>query len=245
MKWSHSLDQRYSCDQNTLIVSGCSFTASVEHLTTAASWPGYVMDRCRFDQCIDYSYAGAGNDYIGDSILYHFKDINNEDSSKYFVIIMWSGIDRVEVQVPNSDKQPNLGGTYYRRVQHNEMTATLEVKQAIRSYNKMIEIYQYLSNRNIKFVFTSYSNVLFPPYIPKRDTTTEFDRWLTSSQLSALRNIKWVPTSNLEFPFEYSWDHDYLLDSNDGFHPTWESHLSWTDNILLPGMQKQNLITTL
>ena len=238
MRWSHSLDQRYSCDQTILVTSGCSFTSSTTQLDTAASWPGYVVDRCRFDHCIDYSYPGAGNDYIGDSILYHFKDMTDTELSKHFVIVMWSGIDRVESKIANSSAQPNLGGICYSRLANTNGAS----EQAQRSYDKIFEIYNYLSGRKINFAFTFYSNLLFPPYIPKRDTTKEFDNWLTQDQLNNLKKLSWVPTRPMDFLYEYAWRNDYL-NHGDQFHPPSAANLSWTDSVLLPGLEKQQLIS--
>ena len=240
LQWIPGLSQQYLCPQTTLVTSGCSFTSSTLQLETAASWPGYVLDRCRFDHCIDYSYPGTGNDYIGDSILYHFKSIDDIELSKYFVIIMWSGIDRVESKILDSSDQPNLGGVYYQRVNHTDRG----LEQAQCSYKKIFEVYEYLSYRKINFVFTCYANLLFPPYIPKRDTTKEFDHWLTNSQVAALTNIPWVPTESMDFLYEYAWRNDYLNDG-DHFHPPVHANLKWTDDILLPGLCNQGFISKL
>lgn len=238
MQWDYSLDQQYSCDQSILVTSGCSFTSSTIQLETAASWPGYVLDRCRFDRCVDYSYPGSGNEYIGNSILYHFKDIPDADLSKYFVIVMWSGIDRVESIISKSSEQPNLGGICYRQL--NNENGGLE--QAQRSYNKIIEVYNYLSGKKINFAFTLYCNLLFPPYIPKRDTTKEFDHWLTTAQLNALKKLSWIPVEPMDFLYEYAWRNDYL-DHGDYFHPPSGANLDWTDSILLPELEKRQLIS--
>jgi hypothetical protein len=75
LKWNHSLSQKYTCTESVLLTSGCSFTSSTLQLDAAASWPGYVVDRCRFDYCIDYSFPGAGNEYIANSILNYFQPL--------------------------------------------------------------------------------------------------------------------------------------------------------------------------
>jgi hypothetical protein len=243
LKWQHSLSQNYISTRKILVASGCSFTSSTLQLDTAASWPGYVVDRCRFDYGIDYSYPGAGNDYIGDSILYHFKDIPNSEINQYTVVIMWSGIDRVETKIPNSVDQPNLGGTNYYRLNCNDELPFNSV-QAQRSYQKIIEVYEYLTSRKINFLFTSYSNLLFPPYIPKRDTTKEFDHWLDKDKIKILRNLDWAPSNPMHYLYEYAFTQDYL-NQGDGFHPPCECNLEWTDKILLPELAKRNLINEL
>jgi hypothetical protein len=241
MQWAHSLDQTYRCTSTKLITSGCSFTASTLQLQTAASWPGYVMDRCRFDQCIDYSYAGSGNEYIGDSILHFFSQIPDSSLDQYMVIVMWSGIDRKTKKVFGTD-MPNLNGVVYQRIQDvNKIDHKEKQCRALESANKILEVYNYLVKRKIAFAFTAYANMLYTPYIPKRDTTFEFDKFVSDSLLMQLQNLPWIPNSSMDFLYEYAFVNDFL-NSGDYFHPPAECNLKWTDEILLPGMVKQGLI---
>lgn len=224
LKWSRKLDQHYSIPQAILVTSGCSFTSSTLQLEGPASWPGFVMDRCGMDHCMDYSFPGAGNEYIGDSILHHFKDI--DDVSDYFVAVMWSGLDRQSIKT-TVDQQPKLGDVSYTTKQGQDC--------AQQSADKIIEVYNYLTNRSIPFVFTFYANVLFPPYFPKRDTTPNFEGTVDKTTLSAIQALAWVPTVSEQFLFEYaliSGD----LDLGDHFHPTREGNLAWTDNVLLKAL---------
>jgi hypothetical protein len=245
LQWTPSLSQRYSCTQKILVTSGCSFTSSTLQLATAASWPGYVLDRCRFDQGIDYSYPGAGNEYIGDSILTHFANVPDNEVDQYMVIIMWSGLDRLEDKILG-EKMPNLNGVTYQRVKDADPLAPLvlskqqKIDRTATSANKMFEVFEYLTRRKIAFVFTLYSNLLFPPYVPKRDTTFEFDNFLPKEQLKKLRAWPWIPSQPMDFLYEYMVVNNF--GTEDDFHPLAECNLSWTDNILLPGLQKQNLI---
>ena len=238
MQWIPSLNP-----QKILVTSGCSFTSSTLQLETAASWPGYVIDRCGFNQGVDYSYPGVGNRYIGDSILHHFSNIPDSDVDQYMAIIMWSGIDRLENKILG-EKMPNLNGFSYQQLLTSIPISKKEkIDRALASANKIFEVFEYLTRRKISFAFTFYSNLLFPPYIPKRDTTFEFDGFLDKENLKNLRSLPWIPLQPMNFLFEYSFVNNYI--SEDGFHPPAECNLSWTDNILLPCMQKQNLIITL
>ena len=242
LKWLYGLEQRYRCPQTVLVTSGCSFTASTLQLETAASWPGYVIDRCRFDRGVDWSYPGAGNEYIGDSILNFFFAIPDDQINQYMAIVMWSGIDRMEDKILGQ-QMPNLNGVTYRRLQDTGSISKQEkINRATTSTNKIFQVFEYLSTRKISFVFTFYSNLLFPPYIPKRDSTFEFDSVINKKDLNQLRSLPWIPLQPLDFLYEYAFINDYL-NKGDGFHPTAECNLSWTDSILLPCMQKQNLIT--
>ena len=247
MKWEHSLDQHYSCPNKTLVTSGCSFTASTLQLDSAASWPGYVLDRCRFDHCIDYSYPGAGNEYIGDSILHFFSQISDNEIDQYMVIIMWSGIDRKEEKA-EGDKMPNINGITYRRKEDWPKLSPSDreerSKRAAESASKILEVYEYLCKRKILFVFTLYSNLLFAPYIPKRDTAFEFDGYISKDLLNTLQSLPWIPKEPMNFLYEYAFVNDFL-NQGDQFHPPVECNLKWTDQVLLPNMSNQGLITLL
>jgi len=249
MMWEYNLSQFYKSKKSILLTGGCSFTASTAQLDSAASWPGFVRDRCRFDHCIDYSYPGSGNEYIGDSILYHLSNLDNVDD--YFVIIMWSGINRKEKKLTGIDRMPRLGNVTYNRimnaVNHPSITDSykkkLDGEYAQESADKIIELDRYLRSRNIPFAFCSYINLLFPPYIPARDATPRFDNLVHEDVLKQLRLLNWVPENSLDYLYEYAFVNDYLKDSADYFHPTFECNFAWTNNVLLPSLEKQGLIT--
>ena len=247
MKWEHTLDQHYLCPNQILVTSGCSFTASTLSLDSACSWPGFVLDRCRFDHCIDYSYPGAGNEYIGDSILNFFSQISDSDIDQYMAIIMWSGIDRKEEKIAGNE-MPNINGVTYRRKENWPMLPPEDPEQkskrALQSANKILEVYEYLTMRKISFVFTLYSNLLFAPYIPKRDTTFEFDGHINKDLLKTLQSLPWIPNKPFDFLYEYAFVNDFL-NQGDQFHPPVECNLKWTDQVLLPNMSAQGLITLL
>ena len=241
MSWDYNLTQSYSTDKSILVTSGCSFTASTLQLEFAASWPGFARDRCRFDRCIDYSHPGSGNEYIGDSILHHFSKV--DDATDHMAIVMWSGLDRIENKsTSESAPGPRLDNVAYTRIVDSTPIDTATKKaRCQQSIDKIVEVCDYLRNRNIPFAFSSYCNVLFPPYIPKGDTTFEFDKFTDSDTLKKLRSLPWVSTNPMDHLYEYAFVNDY--GSGDGFHPPVECNLAWTDNVLLPGLEQQGLIT--
>jgi hypothetical protein len=230
LQWKHSLSQHYVCAESILITSGCSFTASTLQLKTAASWPGYVVDRCRFDYCLDYSYPAAGNEYIANSILHHFSTVDDTDIKKYKVMIMWSGIDRQEEKISGSTQQPTINNVAYLRTKLENINRIESTQQSVR---KILEVYNYLTSRGISFLFTFYSNLLFPPYIPKRDTTHHFEDYLDPAALNSLREIPWIPTDPMNYLYEYAFVNDFLT-QGDHFHPPANCTLQWVDQVLLP-----------
>lgn len=245
MQWQSSLDQHFITNKSTLITSGCSFTSSTTQLKTAASWPGYAMDRCRFTKTLDYSRQGVGNEYIHDSIIHHFDSLSIEQAQECMVIVMWSGLDRKEQKiskhVEECENYACLNNTFYVREKIDTLDRTDKQILAQESADFIFSLYTYLKSKNISFVFSFYANVLFAPYIPKRDTTFEFDEFVSKSTLAQLQNLPFIPNKPMDFLYEYAFVNDYL-ETGDKFHPPSECNLAWTDNILLPGMVKQGLI---
>jgi len=236
LKWVPSIPQHYTVDKSILLVSGCSFSV-VNQLNCATSWPGFVLDRCGFDHCIDWSYPGAGNEYIGDSILYHLSNLSDSEVKKYMVIVMWSGIDRTANKIANMEEDPKIGNVSYCR---KTATGKNLKSGAQQSADKIFELYNYLTNRSISFVFSFYCNLLYPPYIPKRDTTPSFDNLIDKQTFKKLQELPWIPKKPMDFMFEYGFKHDLLAE--DLFHPSMQCSEKWVDEILLPEMANTNLI---
>lgn len=248
MNWQHSLSQQYVCSKSQLVVSGCSFTANTVQLQTAASWPGYVMDRCRFDQCTDYSYPGVGNKFIHDSIIYHLGHLTQEQAAQCMVIVMWSGLNRKEKIVIDQDKKiqnsARLGKMVYIKESIDYDNFANKRIAAEESAELMFDLQRVLEARNIPYVFSLYCNMLFAPYIHKRDNTFEFDKFVSNQTLLKLQELPWVPTQPMDFLYEFAFRND-CLDPVDLFHPRGECNLRWTDEILLPGICQQGLIQKL
>ena len=223
MRWNYSLDQRYYCNQKQLITSGCSFTASTSQLDCAASWPGYVRDRCRFEETIDLSYPGMGNDYIYQSI----KQYANTNS---LVIVMWSGIDRQAISMdPPVARIPK------------DLSNETKKQRALMSFEMVQELKKELVARQIPHAFTQYINLIHPPFLAWRDTTGAWPSYLDNDQLNKLKDSIDIPTNPNEFLYDYAFFNDHL-NAGDFFHPPVECNLSWTDQVLLPNLAKKGLI---
>jgi hypothetical protein len=247
LQWPAGMAQTHFTKKSNLIVSGCSFTACGKLPGVATSWPGILMDRCGIKQTIDYSFAGAGNEYIADSILYHVDRMSDQEIESSLVIVMWTGINRFETkvkQLPQNRQGPMLDEYFYHRVDDPIKTSSdQQLKQmgARQSADKIFQVYDCLTSKNISFIFSFYVNLLYPPYIPKRDLTHEFDNHVDPETLTRLRNLPIVPTKPMDFMFEHGFCNDQLAD--DGFHPNYLGTLSWVDNVLLPGLVQRQLIS--
>jgi hypothetical protein len=243
---NQSIHQHWTCDFDILITSGCSFTSSTTWLKGAASWPGYVRDRCGIRSCIDMSFPGSGNQYIADSIKYAIENFWQQDQyKKLLVIVMWSGIDRFEVISDLTTSQPTercpvLGNKIYTRI----LRPSCQIDTVKMSKDYILDLKTYLDARQIDWIFTSYANLLFPPFIPKRDTTGHFQDFLTTQEIKQLQSIPWIPSAGMDFLYEWSWKNDFL-NTGDYFHPPNEANFAWTDQILLPQMANRNLIKSI
>lgn len=247
--WPNKAKQTHFTEKSNLVVSGCSFTSAGRHpdLACATSWPGILMDRCGIPQGIDYSFPGVGNDYIADSILQHADNMSDEDIKNTLLVVMWSGLNRInktttDISTTNLDG-PVLNGTlYYRDAIDQPIHTNKELKeiQACHSADRIFQVYNFLTSKNISFAFSFYSNVLYPPYLPKRDLTHEFEKYVDRETLNKLRQLPWIPTNPLDFLFEYGFCKSLLAD--DDFHPNYQCLLDWTDQILMPGLVDSNLI---
>ena len=243
---SQSIQQKWKCDFDLLLTAGCSFTSSTTWFEGAASWPGYVRDRCGIPLCIDMSWPGMGNLYIADSIKYAIENLCQSDQCKKpLVIVMWSGIDRYETvstlhNLLDIERWPVLGDKVYKRI----LRSSCQSDTVKTSKDCILDLKNYLDSRQINWAFTSYVNLLFPPFIPKRDTTGHFQDFLLTQEIKQLQSIPWIPTDGMDFLYEWSWKNDFLNDG-DHFHPPNEANFAWTDQILLPQMANLNLIKSL
>jgi hypothetical protein len=244
MSWSRQLDQHYKSKYQTLITSGCSFTASTNLFDGPSSWPGFVKDRCNIPLCVDLSFPGAGNEYIANSILAEIENKTEIELRTIFVIVCWSGLDRKENLECDNINTPNIDGVYYNRAQMSTVPTPEKWKRAEvwRSWKNIIFTKNYLENKKVNHAFVFYCNVFDPPFLPKRDLTPEWPKNISSSRITSLKQIPWAIPHNQSL-FEFAFENDYLGD--DLFHPTYQGNFEWTDKVLLPNLCKNGLISAI
>lgn len=246
---SQSIGQAYCCDFDLLITGGCSFTSSTLWFDGPASWPGYVRDRCGIKKAIDMSYPGAGNLFISDSVKFALTNLCNDHShSSILVIIMWSGIDRQEitrlatVNEINDNSHPIIDNKIYHR--KDAVTKEMRKESTLTSRNLILGMATWMNSKKIKWIFTSYVNLLYPPFIPKRDTTHHWPEFLDETKLENLHNLPWIPKNPMDYLYEWAWVNDYL-NQGDHFHPPNEANFAWVDQVFLPEIEKLGLISKL
>lgn len=241
MSWVNRMDQHYTCDKKILAVSGASFTASTNQLKCAASWPGFLYDRCRFDQVIDLSYPGVGNEYIADSVMYFVEHTDTQQHKDLLVGVMWSGIGWIENKIIDGSEPPRIGNLSYQRKTTSPSQQDMIIDSQV-SYEKILQLREYLNVKKIPFFFTNYANTLFPPCLPRKDFSCNFFDYLDGKQISELKKIPWLPINHKDCLYDYAF---FNYDNENSYHPTVECNLQWTDNILLPALVEQKLITHL
>jgi len=82
-----------------VLVNGCSFSRGPN------SWPYFLQQQLGFD-LVNLAQAGAGNTYI------HHSTLSELAVRKYnYVLIMWSGLNRIDVQVEDIEQFGQSPGT--------------------------------------------------------------------------------------------------------------------------------------
>ena len=71
-----------------LLISGCSYTEFLD-------WPKRLFAPENY-RVYNQARVGVGNEYIACSILHHL------DTQPDFVFVLWSGINRIDMRVPNT-----------------------------------------------------------------------------------------------------------------------------------------------
>jgi hypothetical protein len=228
-----------------LLTFGCSFTdIDDEHLLSQRggifkyreppkSWP-VELARLTNSNPVCRGKGGVGNFYITNRI---YETVDDSDNS--VVIVMWSGIDRVDIAVSKRefyyfDKQNirdnwlHSGGKIlfdnsktkdrywhnYYRTYHTEEDSYTQTLQHI------IGAQEFLSNRKIPYLFLTYKDIFTGrKRIYKRAKNLE-------------NHINWdkFHFPNGKFGGEFEWVKDNNLTWNeDGVHPSSESHRKFAE----------------
>jgi hypothetical protein len=237
MQWKPQLTPEYTSRYDLIITGGCSFTASTTQLESAASWPGFLKDRLGLDFCIDMSWPGAGNQYIRDSIFYAVENLVK--NQKPLVVVMWSGLDRTE-EINNEDDPKTFGcgkinNRYYKRIKTNFSPR----EYAKMNLNYMMELSEFLTDKDIDHVYTTYFNMTEYSPIPVLDTSPTYYKNLTQTEQKQLEKLPLIITGDRCL---YEWFFLNNYESDDMFHPTFEATKAWTDSILAKELSARDFI---
>jgi hypothetical protein len=230
------LPQTHKTNKRTLLVSGCSFTDTYGYTDHPRTWAGYLCCRAGFDRVIDVSKTASGNEYIAMSVVNQIESMTREELDDCIVIIVWSGIAR-KMNL-KYEKPGDIDNVTFERSAwepHNYFYG-----EALLSWKNIMMMQNYLENKRVSFGFSFFINTFDPPFLPKREENTVY--WpdvVTKDKVDQLRNCAWIH-DHKQCLFEYCFANDLL--SEDLYHPNMDGYLSWTDQVLIPGLVNQGFL---
>ena len=212
-----------------LITFGCSFTDK--------TWP-VELARLTNSNTICKGRGGVGNFYITNKV-YELQNRPIDDSDNSVVIVMWTGIDRVDKAVSKkefhyfdrhtiTDNWLHSGGVKgfdntktkdrywynYYKTYHTEEDSYLQTLQHI------IGVQEFLSNRKIPYMFLTYKDIF----------TDKHRKYKRAKNLENHINWDKFHFPNGEFGGEFEWVKDNNLTwKEDNIHPSSESHRKFAD----------------
>tara|TARA_R100000008_G_C3513481_1_gene130097 strand:+ start:35 stop:721 length:687 start_codon:yes stop_codon:yes gene_type:complete len=212
-----------------LITFGCSFTDK--------TWP-VELARLTNSNIVCKGRGGVGNFYITNKV-YELQNRPIDDSDNSVVIVMWTGIDRVDKAVSKkefhyfdrhtiTDNWLHSGGVKgfdntktkdrywynYYKTYHTEEDSYLHTLQHI------IGVQEFLSNRKIPYMFLTYKDIF----------TDKHRKYKRAKNLENHINWDKFHFPNGEFGGEFEWVKDNNLTwEDDKIHPSSESHRKFAD----------------
>jgi len=247
-----------------LVVSGCSFTSNLPAPDDEPfQWPNLIAEWSGI-KLHNLAIPGAGNTHISNSIRLYL-DINNLPPEETLVIVMWSGIDRIDFMTdPDASKftsvypfgydysdsaELSLGGNWWNISNPCDIQKAIinyskfqnNETYAIQSYLNMQSLSDYLSIRGYKYYFTSYFNYNILDKIEgNNDSGIDFFGILKKLNLSSDR-FTWVALD----PCQYfgNWSKKYSTLQQDNFHPGREAVERWPKEVLLPYLINERVFT--
>lgn len=242
----NSLKSKYK----NLVVSGCSFTHNEHssHVTwgnTLAYWTGMTIS--------NHAVNGAGNGHIADSIIL-FLEKNKPNPDDTLIIVMWSTLYRVDWITDRKIKKDFDHAKHtYHYDSHNELSGLMlhnkekshfldtgnnyrkyqsEYSYALKNWLAMESLSNYLTAHGYQYLYTSIYDLnrnnhgLYNKILAEIDLTIDQSSWLeldSDNYLGAFAKNK-------------------NMVAEDKWHPTPECQEIWTQDILIPMLQKKQII---
>ena len=231
-----------------LIVSGCSFTHNEHH--THVTWSNTLAAWADMN-ITNLAVNGAGNQHIANSIILYLEK-NKPVASESFILVMWSGLERVDwitdcLTHKDADFKKH---TYYydkfnelsinKRANPSHIVSTFnnflkyqsQHSLTLTSWLSMMALTNYLKVNNYKFYYTAYYDIFSPArgnyenILKDLDLTLDKNHWLNLNTNEYLGNF--VLEKNLV--------------AEDGWHPTVTGQETWTEQVLVPQLNKEMII---
>ena len=227
------------------IASGCSFTFE------PWNWPTPLTNHFGMN-LINVGMSGQGNGLISKKVIYQVQKQLKEGKSPddIFVGIMWSGVDRFSIYVPDTYQRKNLNGWV-----KNPTTVTgkeedshwlllsggwedLHSKQwyvgfqqhigsTIRTLEYILYTQWFLEKNNIKYFMTTYLDIFHKEnddVTSNKDVSYLYEMVDFSKFLPVKGQYEWV---NKHYP-------EFGLPDNGDHHPTEYGHKKFTEEVIIP-----------
>ena len=241
------------------LISGCSFTHWPEYPDGPnICWPKYFGQLNPDKKIVNLAEPAAGNQYICDSVI---REILQNPNVYNEVIVMWSGISRLDYLTDITDPSWNvlfdsygfyrrlndqkLGyifsggqmGTWYQNPVAHKMfyemyKVSSELSLATINLQEIVKLQNFLTAKNIPFKFMTYVNF----WTDKPNVSPNGDFGVIGMRdLDHL--IKEIDFSKWIFSNDGSRDGIYEMAKNtndfieDGFHPGETTHRAWAQMI--------------
>lgn len=166
------------------LANGCSFTERIDHPDSkTCTWATYLAKQLAVENYINLATQGAGNDYICHSTINYLENANL-DPNQTLVIVMWSGVARMDLPLSKSWYQHfkfgehsvcktdgigywiNSGGMTsawnnkpnVKPIFEHAYKITDPVDHCTKSLRYFVMLESYLKSCGYKFLFTSFIN---------------------------------------------------------------------------------------
>lgn len=239
-----------------ILISGCSFSQWPEYPGGPNTcWPRYLKDIRPNDNIVTVAEAGAGNQYICDSVIRKVL----EDRPDY-VLVMWSGVSRLDYLTSLEDSAWNalfdsygfyrrlpgdkLGwifsggqmGTWFKHpVAHKMFYEMYKVSSPLSlatiNLTEMIKLQNFLQAKQIPYKFMSYVNY----WVPGENLSPNGDFGVMDffDLRHTIREIdfsQWIFTNERKDGiYELAKSTNCFME--DGFHPGADCHRNWAEVI--------------
>ena len=243
---------------DTLLVSGCSFTAP------EYSWAQVTADQLGL-KLINLACPGAGNDYICNSVIDYLDDTKPIHDT-VAVMVMWSGTGRKDLRISGDvwylltdylgkTKYKDYADCYWlfsggrsnRWAEHSQVRRIFEpfyanqdptilCKQNLANF---VYLRNYLDWHGYRFRFTSYQN--YWTGTTESCANGDFDIGYFAKDLpmyqDPTRDYNWFFVDQQRNGlYEFACARGQL--GSDGWHPTVQAHRAFAEQVAIPQVQK-------
>ena len=238
------------CKYKNLVVSGCSFTHNEHHShvtwgNTLSYWTGMNIS--------NHAVNGAGNSHIANSIIL-FLEKNKPSPADTLIMVMWSIQYRTDWITDRKIKKDynTINHSYYYDT-HNELNSLLfhtkekshfldtghnyrkyqsEYSYVLKNWLSMQSLTSYLDTHGYQYFYTSIYDLNCVKHGNYKKMLAEIN--LTNDQ------AKWLDLSSDNYLGDFAKNKNMVAEDN--CHPTPECQEIWTHDILIPELQKKQIV---